>query len=799
MTHEELSLLAKKYLSGNATDEEKKLLNDWYNNFDEEMTLNLSGDSSDEKNIEHKMKRRLEELIQSGKRSEKIPLLHRSLFRRWAAVVILFLATFSLFFFWPVKKNLRQLGLSEIRVNSIENEKEGEDGEENEDGIRLAQEMEFEMTKDISLGYVPKYRLIQAIEELRIARLNGTYSSRLDALTWTERGPNTDVIGPSNGNTRGTQAASDAVTSGRMRAIWVDLADATNHTVWVGGVDGGLWKTTDITSTSAGAWSVVNDFFGNLAIASICQDPTDNSIMYFGTGEKTFNSDAVFGGGVWKSTDHGVNWSLLGNTTGFVNVSKVLCDGSGNVYVTTVGGGSGIQRSTNGGTNWTDITPTGLSSNVTDMKLSSTGRLHIVCGYLESSAAVAAYRYTDNPSTVASGTWTAPATAIPSVQYNTEIAVSGNTLYALTCNSSYLTPTIYKSTDGGANWAATTTSPPSIAGEPSINTGQGWYDLAIGVDPGNDQNVVAGGLNFYRTTNGGTSWTQITRWVGTVNNYVHADHHAVVWSSGSQVLVGTDGGLFYSSDNGATYTDRNDGLRLKQFYSCAIHPSTANYFLAGAQDNGTHQLTNAGLGGSTEVLGGDGGFVHIDQDEPSYQFSSTTFSNYRRSTNGGANWSSVNFSSSTGQFINPTDYDDVGNKMYTSAGAGHYIRWDNPQTGSSFYSMPISAFSTGSVSCVTVSPYTANRVFFGTSGGRVVRVDNANSASPTGTNITGGSMSTTNVSSIAIGTTDNNLITTFSNYGATHVLGIYKRRYRLDKYYRDRLAGYTGKMGHVLS
>src|SRR5207248_1950845 len=122
---------------------------------------------------------------------------------------------------------------------------------------------------------------------------------------------------------------------------------------------------------------------------------------------------------------------------------------------------------------------------------------------------------------------------------------------------------------------------------------------------------------------------------------------------GSQVLIGCDGGLFYSGDGAATFNDRNTGLRIKQLYSCAIHPSTTDYFLAGAQDNGCHQFTNAGLGSTTEVTGGDGAFVHIDQDQPQYQFGSYVYNDYRRSTDGGNTWSAVTFSQSVGQFINP--------------------------------------------------------------------------------------------------------------------------------------------------
>lgn len=634
----------------------------------------------------------------------------------------------------------------------------------NYSGMKEAMQMEFEMTKEVKTGIVPAVRLVNAVnrdlQERRAGRL-----SRVSALSWTERGPTSNVLGASNGNTRGP--FGNQVTSGRTRAIWVDLADATKRTVWLGAVSGGLWKTNDITASTAN-WTLIDDFLGNLAVTSICQDPTNTNIMYFGTGEKTINTDAVRGGGIWKSTDHGVTWNLLANTTSFFNVSRVLCDAAGNVYVATIGS-NGIQRSTDGGANWTNILPATLTNRVTEMRISSTGRMHIVCGYR--NVGTSGYRYTDNPATVTSATWDQPITTFPT-QYNSELAVAGNTLYVLPSNASDLTPTIYKSVDGGVNWATTTTSPPGTAAEPTINAGQGWYDLAIGVDPANPDIVIAGGLNFYRSENGGGTWTQITRWVGTTINYVHADHHTVVWN-GAQVLLGTDGGIFYSSDNGATFFDRNIGLRTKQFYSCALHPTLPNYFLGGTQDNGTHQFNNAGLSSSVEVLGGDGGFVHIDENEPQFQFGSTTRSNYRRSINGGASWSSVNFSNSIGQFINPTDYDDLNNRMYTSGGTsspGSYIRWNDPQSGSSFSTISIGAGTSSGVTSVKVSNQTNNRVFFGSSQGRVVRVDNAHLGAPTVVNISGSNMPNNNtVSSINSGTSDDHLIATFSNYGVAHV------------------------------
>jgi trimeric autotransporter adhesin len=635
---------------------------------------------------------------------------------------------------------------------------------EEEDGIREAQEMEFELTKDVRLGYVPADRLVKAYNNIVMERRAGRYS-RISALNWTERGPNNNTVGPSNGNIRGP--LNNSVVSGRMRAIHVDLNDATNRTVWAASVSGGLWKTTNITASPA-TWILVNDFIGNLAISSVCQDPVNKNIMYFATGERNNNIDAVRGGGIWKSTDNGVTWNLLANTVNFWNTSKIVCDAAGNVYVGTAGNNQGLRRSTDGGTTWTNITPStpGNGNVITDLRVSSTGRMHVTMG--NGSANGSGSFYTDNPSTVTSGGWNSPLTPIPNLVNNCEITVAGNVLYALPEGPGALTPQIYKSINGGVDWSPTLTSPPSSTSEPTINAGQGWYDLAIGVDPNNTNIVVAGGLNFYRTTNGGDTWTQITRWVGSTFNYVHADHHGVVWN-GSQVLLATDGGIFYSSDNGVSYTDRNVGMRVMQFYACAIHPVTTNYFLGGTQDNGTHQMTSAGLGGSVEVLGGDGGFCHIDEDEPQFQYGSFVRSQYRRSTNSGASWTSVNFSGSIGQFINPTDYDDINNRMYTGAGTGAYVLWANPQNGSTFTTISISSATPNSIRSFKVSPFTPNRVYMGSAGGGIVKVDDAHTTAPIATNIAVTGMPATTVASINTGTSDNFLIATYTNYGVPHV------------------------------
>ncbi|HRN72417.1 MAG TPA: T9SS type A sorting domain-containing protein [Ginsengibacter sp.] len=679
-----------------------------------------------------------------------------------AVSVILFAGVIG-YFFWnnsTAPRYKMEILSDDARVYLPKREKPME-----QTGLYESQLRDWELTRDLKLGYVPKERLMAVVSDVMKAdAMRGFTKTSALGISWVERGPHADRPGP-YGNSR----VPNSVTAGRIRAMWVDLADATKQTVWVGGVAGGLWKTTNIDDPNA-SWTLVSDYFDNMAIGGICQDPTNTNIMYFGTGEKAANIDRVRGGGIWKSTDHGVTWNLLPSTKGFWNISKLLCDASGNLYASTLESGAGLLRSGDGGVTWVNITPAGMSTNVSDMIISSTGRLHAFFGYayFEGSGTTKGYRYTANPATVTAATWSVPVTVPTALSsaLNIAFASSGDVIYGLPSNSSHQTPYVVKSTDGGENWVTinSTSLPATSTG---LSYGQGWYCLAVAVDPADPDKAIVGGMNVYRTTDGGVTWSRVSMWYGTgPTSYVHADQQYALWD-GSRVLVASDGGVGISLDGGATFTERSTGLRIKQFYSIAAHPTNLNYYMGGTQDNGTQVLFKPGLDSAIEVTGGDGGFSHIDQIDPQYHFTAYTYNQYRRSIDGGNTWSSVNYSSSIGAFINPTDYDSRAKKMYCAASADQILRWENPTSGSTFTPMAISGLL-GRATHITVSPYTPNRVFVGSSSGAIVRVDDANGSEYTVTKINHGTPGA-NVSCIAPGTDDNNLLATFSNYGVAHV------------------------------
>ncbi|CAF3758407.1 unnamed protein product [Rotaria sp. Silwood1] len=369
-----------------------------------------------------------------------------------------------------------------------------------------------------------------------------------EGIVWQERGPAYDSV--DGGNERGN-TGNEAYTAGRVNSVLIDAADATGNTVFCGSVTGGIWKCTNFLSTQPN-WQPVNDFLSNMSVSSICQNPANLNVMYMATGEPWNNQGALNGSGVFKSIDHGITWTQLASTTSYTKSFEILCDATGNVYYATT---NGLLRSTDGGVNWITITPTGTNVNCTDIEISSTGRLHAAFGFFGTTVY---HRYTNNPATVTTSSWTASVGIRKSATASMRmvLASKGNTLYALTCNSSREVDSCYKSTDGGATWTLKNTS----GYTDNVTNGQGWVNLTLSINPDNDNEILMGGLDAFKSTDGGATINRISNWV-LVSPYVHADHHYMKWwkvGANRKLLIAGDGGIFYSTDDGGSFVNAND-------------------------------------------------------------------------------------------------------------------------------------------------------------------------------------------------------------------------------------------------
>ena len=192
------------------------------------------------------------------------------------------------------------------------------------------------------------------------------------------------------------------------------------------------------------------------------------------------------------------------------------------------------------------------------------------------------------------------------------------------------------------------------------------------MDPNDPNTVFAGELDVFKTTDGGGSWTQITNSGGSQYPYMHVDQHNIKFIDSNRIIFSNDGGVYYTTDGGATVNERNTGYNVSQFYSVALHPDDGSqYVLGGTQDNGTWTVSGTGIQSGNARVGGDGGYTHIDQLDPSYQFTATVYNSIYRSTNGGSSWSYyANHEDAsggdTGFFINPSTIDPTNKAFYSA-------------------------------------------------------------------------------------------------------------------------------------
>ncbi len=622
-------------------------------------------------------------------------------------------------------------------------------------------EFEVQMTKDPALGYVPRERLLKAFNQMKAMQAKKTRSA-IPGVVWTERGPNN--IG------------------GRTRTIMIDPNDATKKTLWAGSVGGGLWKTTDITQTTP-TWVNNNDFLDNLAISSMAYDPTNTQKFFCGTGEGRGNSDGIRGFGVWMSADGGSTWNPITSTFAnedFYYCQKVMVTSVGTVLVATK---TGIWRTAAPVTTASTFTKVSSGTDFySDIEISSPGgTIYASSGRFFTNNGEF-YRSTDDGLTWnSSADFLAKAGTVRRV----DIACKGDTVYAV-CQSGSgngASDFLY-STNGGVNWTSKNLpndDDPGVGSE--FTRSQAWYDFSLEVDPNNANKVWIGGIDVFSTADNGTTWSQITHWyAGFGYQFVHADQHVAMFEPGnSNVLyLANDGGIFRSSNASVavpTFVEKNTGsagnkgYNVTQFYACATpNISGSNYFLAGAQDNGSQQFTSPGMNSTVDVNGGDGCYCFVDQTNSNNQLVTYVRNYVSGSTDGGVSFSDLG-GDGTGLFVNPMDLADGDNRLYSSKDADEIYRWDDVFSGATITTLFVN-LNGSKASHVKVSPNNPHTVYIGTIDGGIYKITNAHiGSSPTITSMNS-PWATGNVSCIDVWKSanglDDSLVATMSNYGVSN-------------------------------
>jgi|TARA_B110000914_G_scaffold225439_1_gene246155 hypothetical protein len=373
----------------------------------------------------------------------------------------------------------------------------------------------------------------------------------------------------------------------------------------------------------------------------------------------------------------------------------------------------------------------------------------------------------------------------------TEIACSptdANTIYVLAqLNSDPVG--IYKTTDNFTN--VTTLALPNDADTGidanDFTRGQAFYDLLIRVDPTNDNILYVGGIDLFKSTNAGTSWSQISHWYGGWGyQEVHADQHGLAFSSSSKMVFSNDGGVYLSTNAGNNIFPRKKGYNTLQFYTVGVAPTTAfsgnEYFLAGAQDNGTLMIENAseGVNSFYERQGGDGAYSFFDQDgTDQYCIANYVYNgNIKLYDFSNGNVRTINNESgSNGDFINQEALDSNLDILYSnySSSSDFIVRmYRNIKSGTvTKTNIADASIMDSEPSALTVSHYTTNQsnLFIGLKNGKLIKIAGTTNTFPnnpiwtdiTGTDFVG------SISDIELGTNENEIFVTMHNYGVQNI------------------------------
>lgn len=619
---------------------------------------------------------------------------------------------------------------------------------------------------------------------------------------------------------------------GRTRVL--RFATGSTTKVFAGAVSGGLWINNDITSSTS-SWVQVSGVPSNMAVTCMTVDPQNSNIMYIGTGE-VYTWGAVNGNGVYKSIDGGNNWRLIysspvGSTvanqltyiqdivawlnpsTGLTEVyfgadamayTEEVTSGSGGAGWSFLGSNTvGLYKSTDG-INFTRQTNASLYSTAgtkfvapNSFAIDQSGDLYMGTKYSFATAEGGGriYRCTNGSD------WTLIRTlASPNGDGRVQLAASKQRdgyMYALCEDNTTGLPKIRRTTDGWATISTTIALPVSSGNQPPAATdftrGQAFYDLMIGMSPTNDNEVYVGGIEIFRTTTAFTAtassmWTQLTDWTlnpsatgnGASLDGVHSDHHVMAFcpTQTSRVVFGCDGGVYYSNDSGTNIGERNKDYNVTQPYKADISTASAatTRLISGLQDNGTQFASNAaaGINSTTEIYGGDGCWVFIE-DTDAYVVSSYVYNTYgRHSATTGAQTYTIASNQNDGDFVNQCGLDSVNDKLYangTTATPTYQIYRYNLGASSSTTTTLTNALLNDIPTFFKPFPTTSTSLLVGLANGRLLKMVNAatgTSATITWSNIADATW-TGAISDIRFGNTENDIFVTFHNYGVPSV------------------------------
>jgi hypothetical protein len=466
--------------------------------------------------------------------------------------------------------------------------------------------------------------LVNISEKLLAPSAQRNITSRIGEPPLTESTPgNWTLVGPVT------------TPSGIGRADRMAFHPTDPNTIYAGTSGGGLWKTTN----GGASWFCLTNDLPSLGVSGVVVQPNNPNIIYILTGD----GDSDFGGlveqfgymhtsvGVLKSIDGGLTWqptgTFPGNISGLNGFQLIQHPSSFNTLLAATN--RGLFKTTNGGATWIEV----IDENTYDV-VYKPGDPTFVYAVTYTSGTPHFYRSINSGDNF-SGTGGTDALIANGNRCKLAVSPASPTVVYLLAGGSpgdSLFTGLFRSTASGSNFSLMSNFP-NILGGSSIGSDdkdQAGYDLAMAVHPQVSTYLLTGAVRIWRNGTGGAPFTWIYA------GGTHADVHELQYNPlDNKLWAATDGGPYYSTDNGVTWVAAYNFLAVTQFYHLAVRPDDYLQMLGGTQDNGM-KYRSANSAFFEDISGSDGYFGGFDAANNSI-FYSILNSDVAKFTNNGAN------------------------------------------------------------------------------------------------------------------------------------------------------------------
>jgi photosystem II stability/assembly factor-like uncharacterized protein len=419
------------------------------------------------------------------------------------------------------------------------------------------------------------------------------------------------------------------------RVVAVSGVPNSDGSFFFGGVDGGVWKTTDAGTV----WQPIFDREPVASIGALAVAPSNPSVIYAGTGESDIRSDLASGDGMYRSLDGGATWTHIGLDDSR-QISRILVDPTDarTVYVGVLGHAygpnkeRGVYKSTDAGDHWQRILDKGPDVGIADMAMAtSRPRILFAATWNAHRPPWSTYPPLEGPGNSLYRSTDGGAHWQPIAGHGLPETVWGRTGIAVSANGRRVYATIdcpghaglYRSDDQGDTWTL-------ASADPRL-TSRAWYFSSLAIDPTNADVLYIPNVALYRTEDGGKT-------IQIVRGAPGGDDYHQVWidpKNPSHLVLGVDQGATISLDRGATWTTWYNQPTAQLYHVTTDHAFP--YSIYGAQqDSGSIAVHSRSDHGHVDTRdwflpgGSESGYIAIDPKDENVVYLSGSYGSVQR-------------------------------------------------------------------------------------------------------------------------------------------------------------------------